>query len=413
MVKNLRSFFANISGGVLIYGALAMPILLGATGLSTDVALWYSHKRIIQSAADSAAVAGALEVMRTADESRIVQAAARDAVANGYVAGAGDVLSVNHPPASGTRAGAEDSVEVIIRRPAPTLFSRIFLAGPVAITARAVATVDINDTCVWALDPTASGAVKVAGGAQVELGCGVIVNSDDPNALTQSGTGSCLTATKIKVVGDYAGTCVRPDPLTGVNAVNDPLASLEPPSYGGCDHEGKTQVNSGDVIVLSPGVYCGSIEALSDARITFAPGLYVLDGAGLKFSAQSSVVGEGVTFYFTKNSGTADNISIQAGANVTLSASTEGDLAGVLFYHDRGAPTNVTHNLTGGSSMNLEGILYFPNQGLSFSGGASVDSTASMMIANTVSFTGHSYLGNLAGSAVQANTSLISAILVE
>lgn len=68
MAKNLRSFFANISGGVLIYGALAMPILLGATGLSTDVALWYSHKRIIQSAADSAAVAGALEVMRTADD---------------------------------------------------------------------------------------------------------------------------------------------------------------------------------------------------------------------------------------------------------------------------------------------------------------------------------------------------------
>lgn len=413
MVKTLRSFPKNSSGGVLIYTALALPILLGATGLSTDVALWYAHKRIIQSAADAAAVAGALEVLRTESDSQIAQAAERDAVSNGYKPAAGDILSVNYPPSSGTHAGAEDSVEVIIRRPAPTLFSQIFLEGPVTISARAVAMAGINDTCVWALDPTASGAVKVAGGAQVSLGCGMIVNSDDPNALTQSGTGSCLTASRVKVVGNYAGTCVQPNPLTGVNAVKDPLKSLAPPGHGGCDHNSKVRVGAGETVTLQPGVYCGAIEVVSDGTLNFAPGTYVLDGAGLKFSAQSNVAGDGVSFYLTENSGAADNISIQAGANVSLSATTSGDLAGVLFYHDRNSPTNVTHSLTGGSSMDLEGILYFPSQDLNFSGGTSLDTSASMIIANTVSFTGQSHLGNLEDSAVQTNTSLITAVLVE
>jgi len=413
MIKMFRSFPTNSSGGVLIYTALALPVLLGATGLSTDVALWYAHKRVIQSAADSAAVAGALEVLRTENGTLIVEAAGRDAVSNGYKAAAGDIMSVNYPPSSGTRAGAEDSVEVVIRRPAPTLFSRIFLEGPVTISARAVATAAVMDTCVWALDPTAGGAVKVSGGAQVSLGCGMIVNSNDPNALTQSGSGSCLTASRVKVVGNFAGTCIQPNPMTGVSAIQDPLKSLAPPSHGSCDHHGKTRVGAGESVTLQPGVYCGAIEVVSDGSLSFAPGVYVLDGAGLKFSAQANVVGEGVSFYLSGNSGAADNISIQAGAKVSLSATTSGDLAGVLFYHDRNSPTNVTHSLTGGSTMDLEGILYFPKQNLNFSGGTSLDSSASMIIANTVSFTGQSHLGNLEDSAVQTNPSLITAALVE
>src|SRR3546814_14982668 len=86
---------------------------------------------------------------------------------------------------------------------------------------------------------------------------------------------------------------------------------------------------------IQPGVYCSGIYVLGSGRLTFAPGLYVLDGAGLKFSAQSEVVGEGVFFYLTENSSTSDGIAIAGDANVNLSAPVDGDYAGVLFFQDR------------------------------------------------------------------------------
>ena len=147
--------------------------------------------------------------------------------------------------------------------------------------------------------------------------------------------------------------------------------------------------------------------------MNFEPGLYVLDGAGLTVSAQGTATGTGVHFYLTENSGTADSISIQAGATVDLAAGTSGDLAGVLFFHNANTTGNINHNLTGGGSMNLEGILYFPGQDASYSGGTTFNAAASMLVAQTVTFTGSSELGDFTGTAVEANNLLISASLIE
>ncbi len=96
-----------------------------------------------------------------------------------------------------------------------------------------------------------------------------------------------------------------------------------------------------------------------------------------------------------------------------LSAGTTGDLAGVLFYQDRDATGNLTHKLTGGANMDLDGIIYFPSQAVQFSGGASLDSSSSLLVADTVTFTGNSYVGDFEGSASAANKTLIEASLVE
>ena len=244
------------------------------------------------------------------------------------------------------------------------------------------------------------------------MSCGIIVNSVDDEALSQDG-GACLTSTKIKVAGGYNGSCINPQPLTNVMPVNDPLSSLQPPTYGGCDHTAKTKINGGEEVTLSPGVYCGSIEVVADGIVHFEPGLYVLDGAGLSVSAQGTADGAGVHFYLSENSGTADSISIQAGATVNLAAGTSGDLAGVLFFQNANTTGNINHNLTGGGSMDLEGILYFPNQDVSYAGGSTFNAAASMLVAQTITFTGSSELGDFSGTAVEANNLLISASLIE
>jgi len=109
-------FRACRHGGVFVYAAFVVPVLLGFAGLSVDVGTWYVHKRSVQSAADTAAVAGAVEIMRSGDPALIQMAAQAIAAKNGFDAGSGGTLTVNHPPTSGPSAGSSDAVEVVVRR---------------------------------------------------------------------------------------------------------------------------------------------------------------------------------------------------------------------------------------------------------------------------------------------------------
>ena len=181
----LKKFIADQSGGVMTYAALIMPIVVGAAGLSVDVSSWHLHQKVIRSASDTAAMAGALELVRTGS-GQVNAAVMAAAQRNGFEPGV-DTIEINNPPLSGARAGSTDSVEVIITRQAPAILSSLIKSGPQTIVTRAVAFGSANDTCVWALDPSVSGAVSVSGGADVTLDCGMLVNSNDPNALNQLG----------------------------------------------------------------------------------------------------------------------------------------------------------------------------------------------------------------------------------
>ncbi len=413
-IKAIKDFLDDRSGAAIVYVALAAPILVGLAGLAVDTGMWYAQSRHAQAAADSAAVAGALEVLRSdSDHGKVVAAAHDDLLGYGYSVAGGDTIAVNYPPNSGPFAGAMDKVEVVLSRPATRTFSTIFLSQDPDVRARAVGIADINDTCVWALNPTAPSSVNISGTATVNLNCGVFVNSTHPaQALNESGSG-CITATKIKTVGDAAGDCINPPSLTGASPVADPMASLTaPPSYtpGVCDYPGGTY-NAGTV-TLNPGAYCGPIKATSNVIINFLPGLYILEGAGtLDIGAQSTINGIGVTFYISANNTAA--IKINAGADVTLKAATDGPLPGVLFYHDRNSTTTVVHKINGGANMTLEGIIYFPKHLLEFAGGSNLDATRTMIIADKVTFTGNTEINDLTGSAGAANPLLISGGLVE
>ncbi len=406
------------SGAVLLLTAISLPLLLGFVGLAVDGNVWYANKRIVQTVVDSGALAAALEMQRTGNGDEMYDAVALTATANGYDPSTGDVLQINQPPLYGAFAGNADAVEVVMERAAPTLFSGLFVAEPFTISAHAVAMVRDIETCVSALDPTASGAIMVSGGAEVTLACAVGVNSSDDGALTESGRNSCLTATKVMVVGGMSGDCIETSEgaVEGANPVDDPFATLEEPSVGPCDHNAKVRIGNGDVTTLSPGVYCGGIEVVSGGNVTFSPGLYVIDGGGFKVAGNSSASGTDVTFFITEDAGSGARINFEGGAEVSLSAPTDGYFAngdGILFYQDQDAPSNITHHVTGGATMELEGILYFPNQEINFAGGATTSGNATMLVARQVKFTGDSNLSNLDGTPAVVNPLLISAVLVE
>ncbi len=100
-------------------------------------------------------------------------------------------------------------------------------------------------------------------------------------------------------------------------------------------------------------------------------------------------------FYLTENTAQNDNITINAGSTVQLSAPDyAADLpAGVLFYQDRNNSAGINYIINGQTDLLLDGILYLPNADVQFAGGASADPTATVIIADTITFTGDSEFG--------------------
>jgi hypothetical protein len=417
----LARFYRDKSGAVLIYSAFMIPIILGVSGLSVDVGSWYANKRVAQAAADAGAIGAALEILRVnqdanggeVTESEIQAIAIQIASLNGYDDDAGDEIEVNYPPIYGPYAGAEDSVEVIVRRPASVFLARILFAEDVTVAGRAVAAGKFDDTCMWALNKTKKNTIKVSGGAQVDLPCGMLSNSNDPSESMGVDGGSCIRATNIKAAGGAAGDCFEPSVIQNVVQENDPFADMMPPSYGPCTNRKNIRVGKGQTVNLREGVYCGRIDVSAGGTLNFGSGDYVLDGAALNVPSDGIVTGDGVSFYITEDSGQGDSINIAANASVTLSAQTEGDMEGVLFYHDRNSPMNITHHVAGGATMNLEGIMYFPNQNLLFAGGSEIDPVTTFIVADTIDFVGNTNVGDFDASGILADPNLISVQLVE
>jgi hypothetical protein len=403
-------FCQESSGGVMIYVGIMLPILMGIASLAVDVGLWYANKRVVQSVADAAALGGALEVRRKGDLSTLQLAATEYATENGYN-GTDDTIDINSPPESGPLIGVATAVEVIVERPAPSFLSSLVNKGQTTIAARAVASYGTAEACIWALNPTASGAVTVSGNAQVNMNCGIMANSSSPSAITQNGA-SCINAASVASVGGASGGCINPQPVT-TNSAADPMSYVSGPSWSGCDHPNQIKANNNQTVNLAPGVYCNKITAQNGGTLNFASGLYVLDGAALTIHGEAN--GTDVQFYLTENTAQNDNITINAGSTVQLSAPDfESDLpAGVLFYQDRNSTAGINHTMNGQTDMLLEGILYLPNADVNFSGGGAADPTATVIIADEISFTGNSEFGNYILSPTASNPQLVTVTLVE
>jgi Putative Flp pilus-assembly TadE/G-like len=393
------------AGAAAIYVAIVLPAFVGAVGLAVDVASWYSTKRTMQSGADAAAYAAALEFARQgldqAPNLTAMQAVADDAAGRN---GVGVAVTLNVPPLSGAAAGDPQSVEVIVTEPAPVYFTSLFMGAAPPITTRAVAKAVVSDACIWSLHPTAQAALSVAGSAQLDLDCGVVVNSDHEQAAVQQTGSSCLHATSVSVHGGYSGSCVTPEPEVFMPSYGDPLSYLEAPTYGSCDFPNKVTVDAamanlygGGPVPLSPGVYCGGIEVKAGRTAIFGPGLYVLKGGQFYIAGNATVTNTedssgGVTFYLTGTGSNYATLRFESGAIITFTPMTTGPLANVLFFQDRNAPASGSNRIAGGATMHLTGIIYMPNQHIEFTGGSSVDEADILLVASTLAFTGNTYL---------------------
>jgi hypothetical protein len=153
---------------------------------------------------------------------------------------------------------------------------------------------------------------------------------------------------------------------------------------------GPVSVTGNNTLTLSPGLYNGGINIIGNANVTFNPGTYVIAGGGLSVTGNSTLSGNGVTFYLTTGSGSYGPVDITGNATVNLTAPTSGSLAGILFFQDRSIPAgSAASTIIGNSSSTFDGTMYFSTTGLTYLGN-SASSGYTILIADTITITGNS-----------------------
>ncbi|MEK9279703.1 MULTISPECIES: pilus assembly protein TadG-related protein [unclassified Bradyrhizobium] len=393
-----RQFARDQSGSYVIISALLMPVLVGTAGLGTEVGWWYYKHKNMQSAADSGAVSAATAASAGTD----LLSEANAVTANyGYTNAVNNVtVTVNQPPKTGNFTSNPQAVEVIVSQPQPRLLSALFGSDPVLITARAVALPNSGTGCVLALNASASPAVNVSGGNQLNLiKCNLYSNSSASPSLNVAGSAS-VSANQVGVVGDVSGA----SSITATNgikthilAVADPYANVSPPSEPSCDNKKYTINANGKTNSLDPGCYSGSITVNAGATLNLNPGnlnpaIYYLDGANLSVAGNATITGNNVTLVFTGSGSNWGTASIGSNATINLTAPTTGSTKGIVMYGDRNMPAGTAFNLTGGSTQNFGGAIYLPKANLSFSGGNGTSTSCTKIIADTLTFSGTSNL---------------------
>lgn len=391
-----RRIFSDERGSVAIQIGIMLIVIIGFVALASEVGLLLLKHREMQSAADSAALSGAIAKTRGTPNDYTVEAKAV-ASAGGFTNGvSGTIITVNSPPLEGSYAGLSNAVEVAISQPQAVYLLKLFGHDSVSVGTRSVALIGSGSACALQLIPNASVGVSVTNGAVVNLvQCGLGVNATGTTALLMSGAG-VIDSQSVSVVGQASitnGASVNPSSAlkTLQPAMADPYANVALPSFSGCSlGSGKNYKHSNSGLqTINPGVWCNGVSFTNDAQIKLNPGVYIVDRGTFDVGGGITMNGTGVTIVLTSSTGSNyAKVVIGNGADVTLSAPTSGATAGLVFYGDRRAPASNSNDLEGGAQINITGAIYFPSQLVIFSNGISNPTGCTQLIAGRIQFKG-------------------------
>jgi hypothetical protein len=143
----------------------------------------------------------------------------------------------------------------------------------------------------------------------------------------------------------------------GAGAISDPLASVPEPTPSGTNYGSQTYDSD---TTIYPGIYTG-ITIGPWATVTMSPGIYYIEGNGIKWQAPwpgwpgGTLQGSGVMIYNTSG----DHINPQPAGIMNLSAPTSGPYQGIVWFEPR--TSNAQLHIESTQSITLAGTLYSQN----------------------------------------------------
>ncbi len=380
-------------GVVAVLAAVSMVAIVAVVALVVDGGVIRDRSRHVQSAADAAALAAAIELFNNyktvsagnPDPGGAAQAAALAILQeNGYTAANADI-TVHIPPRESQTGfnGQLRHAEVIVAFRQERYFSAIFASGNVSIRGRAVARgqYPIVDDGIIILDPDTKGALNAHGNGTVHVrGANVIVNSNHSEAAITAGNGAMALddpnpgdrfVPGFKITGGYSGGAFTPVPTTGNLPTPDPLRSLPPPNRASMPDGSMSFVNLGGgarLYTMTPGLYNTPVSFSGQESVVMEPGIYYFE-KGFSMSGQGTLTGNEVMLYNDPTS-VSHGIDITGQGAVTLSPPTSGLYKGIVIYQNRRA--DVTVKVTGNGLLNVTGTLYAANSLLMIEGNGDV-----------------------------------------
>jgi len=411
--------------GSMLAVLAVLPILAGAVAIGIETGQLYRVKRQMQSSADAAALAGAIDRMAGKNNATITSTAQYEAGRNGFSDGASGVtVAVNAPPTTGPNVATTGAVEVIITKSTGFSLGAVLMswmgggaAASFDMKARSVAaqgtvtsTTTSYEGCLVALTTAAEQGVSftnfssftsdctiVSNGSATGSGSGASVNisSFSSASLKQVWTRGTLTVQNYSSISYSASSGGGTAPLVRQSGyATDPYASIGalslPSGAGNCDYNNFSAGSASTINVTGNKIYCNGLSVSNASTVNFSPGIYYIAGGDLYISSVSTVScptctsTNGVAFVLTQlGNGTADagigGVSITSDSTINLNAGSNNTafqgntFNGILFYQDPRATVGTMSSaskiftVSSLSNATLTGAIYFPNNRIDIS----------------------------------------------
>jgi len=405
-------------GFVLIVTSLCLITLVATLGLVFDTGYLAWMRERAQNASDAAVLSAMLDLKAGDTLSTATTDGQSDASTNGFTNnGSSTTVVINNPPLYGSYAGNDAYVEAIVRKSVPNIFMAILGQNSTFVGARSTAAIGGTGIsgCIYALDPTASRAISLAGSNTITFNCSAISESNSSSAYYSEGsiTLDLSNTAKVGVVGGYQmnnGTYMINDSTnqsevpTTVTSPGDPLASIVAPTSGILISASSSyyDMNSKPVAnTVLPGVYCGGLKFgnTNGATFTMSAGTYIMAGGGFETESLAIInATAGVTIYNTSSSGYACSqsysfspINIDGQSTFNINAPTTGSLAGIAIFQDRSITSSSQNQIVSQTNSVINGALYFKNSPLLWSGSNTTNGYM-ILVADTITINGNSGL---------------------
>ncbi len=386
-------------GQVIILLAVGIITLLGFAGLAIDGGRMYSEKRAAQGTSDTTSFTGALylaqedgDITQTVKDNAIAAAEQR-AVDNGY--------HIDDVTVSITEDGIYYYVNTVIDSEIDPTIIQLVYQGPLTVSALSVARVEkltqfALGKALFALNESACPALSFNGNVDADIdGSGIFSNSScTDKAIYFNGSSLAdIDGTIASVGGIFVG---KEDSLTseGTYPGEDyyPMPTYTPPNCAGLPTYNSKEPHDGST-TYQPGIYTNGINPKNDV-FDMVPGLYCLDGDFDINTTNSTLVGNGVTFYMRGDS----RVHFNGGAEITLTAPQNSEWVdasniawnGMLFFHDYGNTS--LFNLNGNAESFFEGTIFHPDGECQINGTGSSEGMDVQVVCDTIDLIGDAEL---------------------
>ncbi|HEV2043498.1 MAG TPA: hypothetical protein VGR05_02355, partial [Sphingomicrobium sp.] len=335
---------------------------------------------------------------------------------------------VTFPPDAGSQ---KNQVRVILAVQRPLSFSSMFMANaPLIRTEAQAATVSsAGEFCVLSLQNNSKTGIQATGNASLVMDCGFMTNSTSTNSAAGQGSSS-ITATTLAAAGGIQQssnwTVQSYQPYSP--ALADPYASLTPDAADltSCPSSPPAlSINNSNSGQDLGGDRClSSLSIGSNRSLTLRDGRIIINGGNVNVQGTLNLINATLILTNKDSSTTAPigTFDMNAQANLNITAPTTGKWKGMAIYQDRRAVDNAPmgnitasspNKINGGSASTVTGVIYFPNQQLTYNGGGTTSAVCTQLVAKRFYWSGNSGTTNITKNcAMHGISSILSGLRV-